>query len=198
MYSTEEILRTIQTIEEKERVLQDPLTLAHSYFGITPNELQSTFLTDLQNDALLGFLLQAPRGGGKTLVAAISILWAALSNKYDSFKALILSGSFEQAKTFYSYIRLFLKQCPPLQAMLECPPTQSETRFTNNGFIKVLTASEKSTRSPHVDMLVIDEFVLVTGDLIDSAFATVRTSKHPKRIFLTTASQTQACVSINR
>jgi len=190
-------LREAAKHELKTRlILQDPLKLAHHYFEITPNDTQTNFLIDMQNEAMLGHLLQAPRGGGKTIICALSVLWAAL--KYEKFQALILAGSYEQAATFYSYVRAFIEQCDLLMDKIKGEPLMKMTRFIDGGYIKCLTASERSTRSPHVDWLFIDEFVLVTPDLIDSAFATVRTSTHPKRIFLTTASQTQACVSINR
>lgn len=195
-YTIDEVNDALRQLQQKEQVLQDPLKLAQTYFDITPNEGQTQFLIELQVQNILGHLLQTCRAGGKTLIAAIAICWAAL--KYDQFKALILSGSYEQARTFYNYVRHFIKQCPPLQDKVEGDPLQSETRFKDGGFIKCLTASEKSTRSPHVDFLIIDEFVLVKPDLIDSAFPTVRASKHPKRIFLTTASQTKAAISLAR
>lgn len=195
-YTTNEVNEALRTLQQKTQVLQDPLSLARTFFEIEPNEGQTTFLIELQVESILGHLLQTCRAGGKTLVAAIAICWAAL--KYDKFKALILSGSYEQARTFYNYVREFIKMCPPLLQKIEGEPLQSETRFSDGGFIKCLTASEKSTRSPHVDFLIVDEFVLVKPDLIDSAFPTVRASKRAKRIFLTTASQTKAAISIAR
>lgn len=196
MFTIEEADQAVDMWIKKEGALKDPIALAQLFFEITPNQTQSDFLVDMQNEAILGHLLQAPRGGGKTIICALSVIWAALT--YPKFQALILAGSYEQAANFYLYVRTFLDNCRILEEKIEGKSLMKMTRFTDGGYIKCLTASERSTRSPHVDWLFIDEFVLVTPDLIDSAFATVRTSTHPKRIFLTTASQTQACVSINR
>ena len=89
-YTIEEVNKALQLLQTKQRVLQDPLLLAQVYFDIKPNEGQTQFLIELQVENLLGHLLQSCRGGGKTIIAAIAIVWAAL--KYPRFKALILSG----------------------------------------------------------------------------------------------------------
>lgn len=188
-------LKSINHVDESQEVLQDPLTLCQNIFGFTPNKKQARFLVDIQNNAIPEYMLQAPRGGGKTIICAVAVLWACLN--IDQFKALILSGSFFQAKQFYRHVIDFINLSPELQDSIKGEPLQSMTEFKDGGVIHCLKASETQSRSPHVDWLFIDEFVIVKPDIIYSSLPTVNASKIPKKIYLTTASQTKGVKSLD-
>jgi hypothetical protein len=127
------------------------------------------------------------RGGGKTKSAAVA--YAIAHRKDPKRKVFIHSGSFEQARYFYSYYRpLILNPDFFPQDELLYEPTQSLTQFKHGGFMKILSASEKQSRGGHVDDAVLDEAVLMSQDLIDAVWPTVRTSTHPKRVVMSTAS----------
>jgi hypothetical protein len=127
------------------------------------------------------------RGGGKTKIAACC--FAHIHRNHPDRKIFVHSGSYEQAHYLYGYYRpLILNPEYFPQDELLHEPTQSLTEFKHGGFLKVLAASEKQSRGGHVDVMALDEAVLIKQDLIDAVWPTVRTSKHPKRIVLSTAS----------
>jgi hypothetical protein len=176
-------------------ILQDPLSLCKEVFGFTPNKQQARFLRDIQNPEMPEYMLQAPRGGGKTIICAAAVLWASLN--IPQFKALILSGSFFQARRFYKHVIDFIALSPKLQEHVKGDPMLSLTEFKDGGVIHCLKASETQSRSPHVDWLFIDEFVIVKPNIIYSALPTVDTSEMPKKIYLSTASQTKGVKSLD-
>lgn len=132
-------------------------------------------------------IVKAPRGSGKTSIAAIS--FAYLHRTDPTWKILVQSGSYEQARYLYSYYQPLitnLELFPQDQLLHE--PTEDLVQFKAGGFLRVLTASEKQSRGDHVDIMALDEAVLIKQDLIDAIWPTVRTSKRPKRIIMSTAS----------
>jgi len=154
-----------------------------------PSRGQTQLMRGIINDdpAYSQIIAKTVRGGGKTKVTAVS--YAIIHRKDPSRKVFVHSGSFEQARYFYSYYRpLILNPEFFPQDRLLHEPTQSLTQFTDSGFMKILAASERQSRGGHVDDIVLDEAVLINQDLIDAVWPTVRTSKHPKRVILSTAS----------
>lgn len=187
-------LGAIRKVNDLEASLKNPITLAKDYFDFIPNQGQEDFLVDIQNEGILGHLLQTLRGGGKTIVCAAACSWAVLY--YPGFRAVILAGSEDQAKQFYEHFAWNIDSVPKLRNLVKGKVYETITRFKDRSRVQCVAASEFRLRSKHEDWLFIDEFVLVKQDIFDSAFPIVRTSTHPKRIFLTTASQTQAAVSL--
>jgi len=132
-------------------------------------------------------IVKAPRGSGKTNIAAIS--FAHLHRTDPTWKILVQSGSYEQARHLNSYYQPLITN-PELfpQDQLLHEPTANLTQFKAGGYLRILSASEKQSRGSHVDILALDEAVLITQDLIDAIWPTVRTSKRPKRILMSTPS----------
>jgi len=139
---------------------------------------------DPQNSQII---VKAPRGSGKTYIAAIS--FAYLHRTDPTLKILVQSGSYEQARHLYSYYQPLITN-PELfpQHQLLHEPTANLTRFKAGGYLRILTASEKQSRGSHVDIIALDEAVLIKQELIDAIWPTVRTSKRPKRIIMSTPS----------
>jgi len=60
--------------------------------------------------------------------------------------------------------------------------------FRQGGSLEILARSTQRSRGGHVDILCVDEATQVPGNIIDAIWAVVRTSRRPKRIVMSTAS----------
>lgn len=126
-----------------------------------------------------------PRGGGKS--QSVSFIQFFLVFILD-FDALNLGGSELQANNVYKYVLAYINSHPQWQNMVKGEPLQSETHTTENAWIRVLTASQKSVRSPHAGgrkpggrlaggILVIDEEAEAAPDIVDAALPTINTAR---------------------
>jgi phage terminase large subunit len=194
-YNSEEreLIKVLNERVARSQEIYNPIVFAKDYIRIIPNQAQSDFLVDMANPLIINHALQGPRGGGKTYNAALSSVWGQL--KYDALEVHVMAGSLYQTKRFYKHVKEFCA-IPRVRRELKGEPMKTITEFKDGGYIECLPASEKSARSPHVDWLYVDEFVQVDQDLIVSAFPVVNESDRPKRIFLTTASQTKGAKSL--
>jgi len=171
--------------------LDNPITFAIEFANIDPTPGQTRLILDITNKNPPSWpdqhIVKLLRGGGKTSSAAVAFAW--LLRDDPTWRIFVQSGSFLQARRLYSYFRPLVIN-PELfpQEWLVGEPTQSLTLFKQGGSLEILTASAKSSRGGHVDILCIDEAVLVTQELLDAAWPVVRTSKRPKRLVLSTAS----------
>jgi hypothetical protein len=88
----------------------------------------------------------ANRGGGKSYgVSFIEFyLWMILD-----FDALNLGGSELQADQVYQYLLGYLESDPFWLTLLRTDPQRERTYKENDAWVRVLTASQKSVRSPH-------------------------------------------------
>ena len=170
-------------------VRKNPAALATIYGGMELSPGQLGLLTAIcsSDPKYSQIIAKAPRGGGKTKIAAIAIAWLLLNDR--RLRIFVHSGSYEQAQYLYTYFKPVVSN-PSLfrPEWFEGEPTQDLTKFKEGGFLKILAASEKQSRGGHVDIIVLDEAVLIKQDLIDAVWPTVRTSKRPKRIVMSTAS----------
>lgn len=127
----------------------------------------------------------AGRGGGKSFgVAFIEFyLWII-----ELFDALNMGGSELQANNVYEYLLSFLDADPYWKTVLKGDPKVSETWTQENAWIRVLTASQKSVRSPHAGgtkrdgrvaggLLVIDEEAEADPDIVSAALPTINTAE---------------------
>lgn len=124
-----------------------------------------------------------PRGGGKSMgVSFIEFyLWMILS-----FDALNFGGSELQAANVYDYLTGYLEADPYWTSLLKGESKLSESKKKDDAWIKVLTASSKSVRSPHAGgkrkgkvrggLLVIDEEAEAEEDLVNTVLWTVDTA----------------------
>lgn len=130
---------------------------------------QSLFLREMSDMTIDEALISAGRGTGKTIGLGTLCLWASsiLTNPllpeswripktvYDS---CIVGGSDRQSKVVYGYAKDAVLKHPFFQPMLLDEPTTQRIEL-QYGSIFPLPASEKAVRSPHSDLLVIDEAV---------------------------------------
>ncbi|MFI5449674.1 MAG: phage terminase large subunit [Candidatus Bathyarchaeia archaeon] len=168
---------------------RNPAALASIYGGIDPSPGQIRLIKAIcsQDPQHSQIIVKAPRGSGKTSIVAIS--FAYLHRIDPTWKILVQSGSYQQARYLYSYYQPLITNSELFpQDQLLHEPTADLVRFKAGGFLRILSASEKQSRGIHVDIMVLDEAVLMNQDTIDAVWPTVRTSKRPKRIVMSTPS----------
>lgn len=126
----------------------------------------------------------ANRGGGKSYgVSFIEFyLWMVLG--YD---ALNLGGSELQADQVYQYLLGYIEHDEFWLTLLRTDPQRERTYKKDDAWVRVLTASQKSVRSPHAGgyrkgrtrggVLVIDEEAEAEADIVEAALPTIDTAR---------------------
>lgn len=193
----------------KERYKGDPLALAER-FGvklprkpvlvmldrgvITEEEAKERFgeitpglremVSDVCNLEVRSAVAVGPRGGGKSFgVSFIEFyLWMILD-----FDALNLGGSELQADQVYRYILGYMEYDEFWLSLVKGDPQRERTYTVEDSWVRVLTASSKSVRSPHAGgmrkgklrggVLVIDEEAEAEKDIVESALPTINTAR---------------------
>jgi hypothetical protein len=126
-----------------------------------------------------------PRGGGKSLGVAFIEFYLWIIKLFD---ALNLGGSELQADQVYQYLQSFLESDPYWLTLIRGDPLQSKTETVERAWVRVLTASQKSVRSPHAGgkksdgrvaggILVIDEEAEAEASIVQAALPTINTAR---------------------
>lgn len=153
-------------------------------------------IRDLVHDvctlAVRSAVVVANRGGGKSNGVAYIETFLTFVKDFD---ALNLGGSELQADAVYSYIEGFVEASPEFTNMVKGEMLRSETNTNKGAWIRVLTASSKSVRSPHAGgrrripgthpaqyrdaggLLVIDEEAEADPKIVNSAMPTINTAR---------------------
>jgi hypothetical protein len=130
-------------------------------------------------DVLLGrapdFIVWANRSGSKSYLAAL-ITWAR-SFFTPGLETTILGGSFEQSERVYKALDEFWDATGMRDELLEGEPMRRLTRWKNGSQVSVLTASERSTRGPHPQALIMDEIDVMGLDVYTSALSQPQTKR---------------------
>lgn len=123
-----------------------------------------------------------PRGGGKS--QGVSFIEFKLTF-LDNFDALNLGGSELQADQVYQYLLAYIESDPYWKDLIKGEAMRERTNLLDGNWIRVLAASQKSTRSPHAGggggkrrggILVIDEEAEADDGIVDSALPTINTA----------------------
>jgi len=146
-------------------------------------------IRDLIEDVCLGLVKSAAavanRGGGKSQGVAYIEFFLVLLKDYD---ALNLGGSELQADQVYQYLLAYIESDPFWKELIRGEPMRERTFTIYDAWIRVLTASQKSVRSPHAGgrkksgrlaggLLVIDEEAEAAPDIVVAALPTVNTAR---------------------
>lgn len=132
-----------------------------------------------------------PRGGGKSQGVSFIEFFLVFMKMYD---ALNLGGSELQADQVYKYLVQYIETDPFWRSLVIGESMRSETHTVDSAWIRVLTASQKSVRSPHAGgrkprtarhpngrmaggILVIDEEAEADEDIVDAALPTINTAR---------------------
>lgn len=135
---------------------------------------------EIQDAAVVG-----PRGGGKSMGVSFIEFKLVFIDDYD---ALNLGGSELQADQVYQYLLGYIDSDPYWASLVKGDPMRERTYTQNDAWIRVLTASQKSVRSPHAGgrkkdgrlaggLLVIDEEAEAAPDIVGAALPTVNTAR---------------------
>lgn len=145
-------------------------------------------LRDLVEDVCTGEIESgvavANRGGGKSQGVSFIEFFLVFIKDYD---ALNLGGSELQAQGVYNYVQSYIEHDKEFRDMVKGEPAISQTHTKHNAWIRVLTASQKSVRSPHAGgrkrdgriaggILVIDEEAEAAPEIVSAALSTINTA----------------------
>jgi len=126
---------------------------------------------------------------GKTYLLACLCLWSATALSHHlkrPYNTIIISGTKEQAKYLYNYIREAIMDNPVLSRLVE-DTLISETRFKNRSKIKAMPKSYTSIAGAHMDLVIIDEAAFPELDFfIHDALRIVSPTEH-SRILLSSS-----------
>lgn len=147
-------------------------------------------LRELVLDVCLGevesALAVAGRGTGKSQGVSFIEFYLVFIEMFD---ALNLGGSELQADQVYQYLLSYIDSDPYWLNLVKGEPMRERTYTVDDAWIRVLTASGKSVRSPHAGgyksktkrwaggILVIDEEAEAERDIVESALPTINTAK---------------------
>jgi len=106
-------------------------------------------------EPIQSIIVWANRGGGKSLVAAITIFLCMVWRKM-SFTDL--AGSAEQALEVYGYVTEFWNCFPVIkERLLAGEPLQTKTELKNKVFLKCIANSQNTARGKHPEGFIADE-----------------------------------------
>ncbi len=134
----------------------------------------------VRNAAVVG-----PRGGGKSLGVSFIEFYLVFLELFD---ALNLGGSELQADQVYQYLLGYIESDEFWKSLVRGEAMRERTYTADNAWIRVLTASQKSVRSPHAGgrkkdgrmaggLLVIDEEAEASADIVEAALPTINTAR---------------------
>lgn len=128
-----------------------------------------------------------PRGGGKSQGVSFIEFYLVFIEMFD---ALNLGGSELQADQVYQYLSGYVESSEYWQSIVKGDMLASKTTTVDNAWIRVLTASSKSVRSPHAGgrkskptprmaggILVIDEEAETEESIVSAALPTINTAR---------------------
>ena len=147
----------------------NPHRFVHDYLHVDLHLFQKILIVMMNLCVVLCFI--GARGIGKTFLCSIFCVVRAIL--YPGTKVVIASGRRSQAVNVLEKIMLELKPNSP-ELAAEIDERQSRTTgqnpqivFHNGSYIKVVTASD-SARGNRANLLLIDEFRMVSKDTIDT------------------------------
>ena len=120
-------------------------------------------------------IVWAPRGGGKTSLAAIATLLDLLHKPGISVR--ILGGSLEQSLRMWDYLMQHINDDEQLKELVKNPNATSRKLKMNRSHAAVLTQSQRSVRGLRVQKLRCDEIELFDEPIWQAAQLTTRSAE---------------------
>jgi len=169
---------------------RDPVVFFTEVTGDTPFSYQKEILKTIPNMDIDKILVSAAGNTGKTRLLADIALWSSTILAYvilkSPYSVIIESGSQEQSRILYDYLKTWIENNDILSKLVKGEPLKTNTEFKNGSFIKALPASWKSIFGQHANLVLIDEAVEAGEDLIEDSLRVVATHKPSRRIFSST------------
>lgn len=156
---------------------ENPHRFARDVLNLDLKIFQQILLVVMNQSTSLAFI--ASRGLGKSYLAAVFCVTRAIL--YPGSKIVVTSGTRGQALNILQKIMLELKPVSPALAFeindkeTKINGTDAQIVFKNGSFIKVVTSGE-SARGNRANILIIDEFRLVSKDTVDTILSKFLTS----------------------
>lgn len=121
-------------------------------------------------------IIKAPRGGGKSkLLGTVGFdLWFLRDRSVVN-----MGGSLSQAEIVYGYFTDYCDISASIAAHIDGNITMTETKADTGNFFCCVTASPKSVRGKHPDVLISDETCETSDELIYAALPMVNDSANP-------------------
>lgn len=123
------------------------------------------------------------RGGSKTMLTAYSA--CCMLDNMINYRVSILSGSKKQASMAYKYCSDVFK-LSTMKFKVVGDVTLLKTNLIGGGGAEILAASEKQTKAPRADMVIIDESCSAKSSVLDSVWGQLFTATNLKIVVLTT------------
>ncbi len=127
------------------------------------------FLADVVLGRVVNYLVWANRSGSKSYLQALAT-WI-LSASTPRLETTILGGSLEQSAKAYAAMDKFWSASGIQDELLFAEPTKRLTLWRNRSAVAILAASQKSTRGPHPQRLVLDEIDEMKPEIYESALS---------------------------
>lgn len=151
------------------------------WLGWQPHQI--AFMRDVTDFRFPIIMAICNRGGSKTMLTSYSA--SCMLDNLENYRISILSGSKKQASMAYKYCKdVFLLSEMKLKVMGEV--TLLKTDFIGGGGIEILAASEKQTKAPRADMVIIDESCSAKSSVLKSVMGQLFTAEAIKIVMLTT------------
>lgn len=180
-------------MSRKERILNgvaqwcayyraNPHRFAKDYLHLNLHLFQKILLVMM--NWVSSFVFIGTRGIGKTFLSAVFCVIRCIL--YPGSKICVASGNRGQAINVLEKIMLELRPISPeLEAEIDLKQTKingtnAQIVFKNSSYIKVVTASD-SARGNRANLLLLDEFRLISKDVIDTILRKFLTQKRMPR-----------------
>lgn len=158
----------------------NPHRFVEDFFGVRLKRFQVILLWAMMNNHFFMFI--ASRGLGKSFLSAIYVCVRCIL--YPETKIIVTSKVKSQG---ISVLRKIKEDLRPKSAFLQREIIDINTGaqdpridFANGSFIRVMAAND-GARGARGNLLLVDEFILVEKDIIDTVFKKMLTSpRHPK------------------
>lgn len=175
--SLRKIAKTLPKISEKSspktddelwQWIKDHTGFAIPRKSVCPNHnAPFDFLADMYFNRVDGAVLLAPRGGGKTLMAAI--LHYVNSKHKPTLESATVGAIENQAILAYGHIRRFVYDEDGNMDPDVRDSKMRVTEFKNGAEVKVIVGSKAGVNGPHPQVVHIDEVELMEKEIYDEA-----------------------------
>ncbi len=128
-------------------------------------------VADIITMRVLYYIAWANRSGSKTFSLGGLPTWYK-SIRYPRLETKILGGSKDQSKLSYDAMSYFFDITQTADEFLKYPGlTKQHATLKNNSEVSILTASTKSVRGPHPQILLLDEVDEMDNNVFQSALS---------------------------
>ena len=174
-YLTKETLKTDQQVYEFVTALGAPILGTKVNCRQPDHTSPFRAVSDIITTRVNNYIVWANRGGSKTYaVGGFPTWYRSIRNPF--MQTRILGGSESQSKLGYEAMRDFFRITDTEDTYLKPPGLmKTSANFINGSEVAILTASTKSVRGPHPQVLLLDEVDEMDEEVYESALSQPQT-----------------------